>query len=87
VCNPCANVWLDRDSGIVNVDFWAFRPSGVLVGGVLNALSTAYLEGHRNLASARVAARLVREDLRETHSRASASVNVGMYGPEANEGA
>jgi hypothetical protein len=60
---------------------------GVLVGVVLNALSTAYLEGHRNLASARVAARLVREDLRETHSRASASVNVGMYGPEANEGA
>jgi hypothetical protein len=56
---------------------------GVIIGGVLNAVVTRWLEEKRALASARAAARLVRLELMLIGGYAAASVNTNIYGAEA----
>jgi hypothetical protein len=58
---------------------------GVVVGGLLNAATTAWSDRRRGASATRAASRLVRNELRFIGAHLAASSRAGVYGPEADE--
>jgi hypothetical protein len=65
----------------------SFGLIGVIVGGVLNQRLAERLERTREQRAARVAARLLQEDLTLVSARANASLEADVYGPEVDRNA
>lgn len=78
---PKRRCWRQRSIWVAAL----FGLLGVIVGGVLNTWLGLIVERHRTSSAARVAARLIRNELLLIAARATATCENDIYGPEVGD--